>query len=190
MQEPAMKYLTLLASLVAVAAYAQPPAPVSVENTQKMTAKVEAVDQAKRTITVRAANGQSTTVDVSTDVKNLAQVKVGDNVVVRYYEGLAAEVAKKGQGSPVGKIKQGVVGGTAPAGDKPAAAIGNMVQTTVVIEAVDKVANKVTFKGPSGTRTVAVQRPEGKKFIAGLNKGDEVDITYTEALAVSVEPAK
>jgi len=187
-----MKYLTLLGAIVAVAAYAQPPspAPVTVENTQKMSAKVEAVDQAKRTVTVRAANGLSTTIDVSPEVKNLAQVKVGDNVVVRYYEGLAAELSKKGQGTPVGTIRQGVVGGTAQPGARPAAAVGNVVTTTVVIESVDKAANKVTFKGPEGSRTVAVKRPEGQKFIAGLNKGDEVDITYTEALAVSVEPSK
>jgi hypothetical protein len=138
---------------------------------------------------VKAANGLSQTIDVSPEVKNLAQVKVGDNVVVRYYEGLAASLAKKGQGN-VGTIKQGVVGGTAEPGAKPAAAIGNVVTTTVVIESVDKAANKVTFKGPEGSQTVAVKRPEGQKFIAGLNKGDEVDITYTEALAVSVEPAK
>jgi hypothetical protein len=192
-QEPVMKYLTLVAAFVTVAAYAQPPstpAPVSVENTQKMSAKVEAVDQAKRTVTVRAANGLSTTIDVSPDVKNLAQVKVGDDVVVRYYEGLAAEVTKKGQGTPVGTVRQGVVGGTAEPGQRPAAAVGNVVTTTVVIEAVDKAANKVTFKGPRGSRTVAVKRPEAQKFIAGLKKGDEVDITYTEALAVSVEPSK
>jgi hypothetical protein len=38
-------------------------------------------------------------------------------------------------------------------------------------------------------RTVAVERPEGQEFIRGLKKGDQVEITYTEALAMEVRPA-
>ena len=78
-----------------------------------------------------------------------------------------------------------------PEGGQPGAAVGNMVTTTVVIEGVDRSTNSVTFTGPSGmTRTVDVKDPKAQKFIGTLKKGDEVELTYTEALAVTVEPQK
>jgi len=47
----------------------------------------------------------------------------------------------------------------------------------------------VTFIGPSGlSRTVDVVDPKAQQFIAQLKKGDEVELTYVEALAVTVEP--
>jgi hypothetical protein len=72
---------------------------------------------------------------------------------------------------------------------RPGAAVANKVKTTVVIESVDTSTNSVTFTGPSGlSRTVDVVDPKAQKFIAELKKGDEVELTYVEALAVTVEP--
>jgi hypothetical protein len=186
-----MKRLFLVAAFIGVTAYAQAPqTPLTVEDTQTLTATVDAVDQATRSVTLRGPKGNSETLQVSDEVKNFAQIKVGDKVVVRYYQGLAAELKKKGEGTSIGRAQQAVVGGTAPVGSKPAAAVGNVVTTTVVIQAVDRTANTLTFDGVNGSRTIAVKKPEAQKFIAGLKKGDEVDITYTEALAVSVEPTR
>jgi hypothetical protein len=65
----------------------------------------------------------------------------------------------------------------------------NQVATTVVIESVDRATSSVTFTGPAGmTRTVHVKDPEAQEFIAKLDQGDEVELVYTEAIAVSVEP--
>jgi hypothetical protein len=38
------------------------------------------------------------------------------------------------------------------------------------------------------TRTVDVVDPRATQFISTLKKGDEVELTYTEALAVTVQP--
>ena len=155
-----------------------------------MTAKVESIDHAKRLVSLRAANGRAATVEVSPEVRNLDQVKPGDNVVVRYYQALAAQLKKKGESTTVGKVD--VAGGVARAepGEKPAGAVGSTVTTTVVIDSVDQSFKTVTFTGPNGMlRTVAVETPQGQEFINRLKKGDEVELTYTEALAISVEPA-
>jgi hypothetical protein len=178
-----------LAATLLMTACASPPEPVSVENTQTLTATVESVDLDKRLVSLRAANGRSATVEVSPDVRNLAQVKPGDNVVVRYYEALAAQLKKKGESTTLDSVD--VATGTARAepGGKPGAAVGSTVTTTVVIDSVDQSFNTVTFRGPGGMlRTVAVETPKGQEFIGRLRKGDEVELTYTEALAVSVEP--
>ena len=38
------------------------------------------------------------------------------------------------------------------------------------------------------TRTVDVVDPKAQKFISTLKKGDEVELTYVEAVAVTLEP--
>lgn len=184
-----MKYSLLLAAILATAASAGPD-PLTVENTEKLTATVESVDQANRLITLKAENGLSQTVEVGPEVRNLPQVKAGDKVVVRYYEGLAAQLKKKGEAPPASYVESAAMAATAPAGKKPGGVVGSTVNSTVVIEAVDRTAHTVTFHGKDGTHTVAVRKPEAQQFVAGLKKGDEVDITYTQALAVSVEPAR
>jgi hypothetical protein len=176
--------------LTAAAVSAQPAEPVKVERTDTLSATVESIDLDKRLVGLRAGD-RSTTVQVSPEVRNLGQVKVGDQVVVEYYQGLAAEFKKKGESQTVGAVD--AVTGTArtPDGAPPGAAVGNLVTTTVVIEAVDRSANSVTFTGPAGkTRTVNVKDPKAQKFISTLKKGDEVELTYTEALAVTLEPKK
>jgi len=119
------------------------------------------------------------------------QFKVGgDEVVVTYYEGLAAEFKKKGESKTIGVLDATTGTARMPEGSgRPGAAVANKVKTTVVIESVDTKTHSVTFTGPSGlSRTVDVVDPKAQKFIAELKKGDEVELTYVEALAVTVEP--
>jgi hypothetical protein len=131
-------------------------------------------------------------VQVSDEVRNFDRIKVGDEVVATYYQGLAAEFKKKGEGTPVGVVDATTGTARMPKGSStPGAAIGNKVTTTVVIEGVNRDTHSVTFVGPSGmTRTVDVKDPDAQRFISGLQKGDEVQLTYVEAIAVTLEPKK
>ena len=98
---------------------------------------------------------------------------------------------KKGESKTVGIVDATVGTARMPEGAQPGAAVSNRVTTTVIIEAVDRGTNEVTFTGPSGmTRTVGVKDPKAQQFIGTLKKGDEVELTYTEALAVTVEPKR
>jgi Cu/Ag efflux protein CusF len=132
------------------------------------------------------------TVQVPEEVHNFDRIKVGDEVVATYYQGLAAEFKKKGEGTPVGVVDATTGTARMPKGSAtPGAAVGNKVTATVVIEAVDRATNSVSFVGPSGmTRTVNVKDPKAQKFISDLKKGDEVQLTYVEAVAVTLEPKK
>jgi hypothetical protein len=180
--------LAVCAGLAACASK-PPPEPVKVENTESISATVESIDLPKRLVSLRAPNGEKATVEVSPEVRNLEQVRAGDKVVVRYYEALAATFKKRGESTTIGRVDQKDAVARAEPGQKPGAAVGTAVSTTVVIEAVDRDRNTVSFTGPAGLlRTVNVVDPSAQKFISGLKKGDEVEITYTEALAISVEP--
>jgi hypothetical protein len=179
----------LTAAVLLSACASKPPEPVSVENTQSISAKVEAIDHDKRLVSLRAPNGRAATVEVAPDVRNLDQVQPGDSVVVKYHQALAAQLVKKGSTDTRDRVDVTDAVARAEPGQRPGAAVGSKVTTTVVIDSVDQSFQTVTFRGPNGMlRTVAVETPQGKEFIQRLRRGDEVEVTYTEALAVSVEP--
>jgi hypothetical protein len=176
------------AALMYAACAAPPPKPAVREELVQKTATVESIDQASRLVTLRGEDGNAVTVKVSDEVKNLPQVRAGDKVTVSYYQALAAEVKKPGEG--VEGVETSTAAVKAQPGSMPAAGAGVLMRTTVVIESVDTTANTVTFTRSDGAvRTVAVESPEGREFIKGLKKGDHVEVAYTEALAIEVKPA-
>ena len=151
-----------------------------------VTATVEAVDLDKRLVTLKGPQGNEIEVKVGDHVKNLPQVQVGDHVKVRYYEALLLRVVPPGEATPPASATSAVA--TAQPGEKPAAVGGHEVSVTVTIEAINQKAGTVTFKGPEGhSATVKAQDPKNLKLI---KVGDQVQVTYTEALAVSVAKAE
>jgi hypothetical protein len=165
------------------------PAGAAVVHTTEALVTVESVDQTSREVVLRGTSGNQITL-VTSPAVNLAQVKPGDRVVVRYIEALAASLAKPGQGGSGSIVEQsGVTRGT-PEGTRPAGRAERLVGATVTIEAIDRATHRVSFTGPGGTsRTVAVRDPEARRFLETLKAGDRVDLVYTESLAVAVEPA-
>lgn len=149
-----------------------------------VTATVMKIDQKTREVTLKTADGQETSFVAGDEVKNLAQVKVGDKVTVKYAEAFVYEVKKGGKAlAPTTTV----AGGAAEPGQKPEGAVARQVKVTVLITAIDTKAPSVTFKGPGGnTRTIKVLHPEK---LEGVKVGDTVEITYTEALAIKVEEA-
>ena len=60
----------------------------------------------------------------------------------------------------------------------------------VTVEGVNPANNTVAFVGPDRVpRTVAVRQPAMQEFLRTLKVGDEVEVTFTDAVAISVEPA-
>lgn len=181
---------------VLAAGCASDPAPdptpnaARVENTETVTARVTAIDHDKRLVSLQADDGRTTTVEVSPEVRNLAQVDAGDKVVVRYHEAIAAQLRAPGESATLDDVDVSSAAARAAPGAKPGAGVGTTVTTTVVIDAVDRTSNTVVFRGPSGMlRSIEVMDPKMQEFVGGLKKGDEVEVTYSEALAISVEPS-
>jgi hypothetical protein len=171
------------------AACAQTPKPVLVAKSVQSTATVESVDQAARVVVLRDAKKNPIVVYAGPEIRNLAQIKTGDRVVVRYQEAILAEVVKPGTGA-TGIERSGATVRAAP-GERPYSGTVEQVRTTVKIYEVDPYANVVEVTGPSGyNRRISVMDPNAREFIRGLKPGDEVEMTFTEARAISVEPAK
>ena len=155
-----------------------------------VTATVTAVDIENRMVVIQGPDGHSRTIFVTDQVKNLPQVKVGDNVDITYYRAAVVDLVK-----PEGDVKLGtelaVAEASAPAGSMPARALGTKVTRTAEILFVDPYQKFIRARSPDmGIRTVTLEhRPDLHHYLEELKKGDIIQITYTEALAVSVKSA-
>jgi type IV pilus biogenesis protein CpaD/CtpE len=169
----------------------EPTQPLNVQNVKSVVATVKAINHEKRLATLQGPGGRSVTVQVPPEVRNLAQVKVGDQVTVKYVESFVANMAPKGSSIPAGTVTTDVARVRAQEGAKPGAAVGAQVHIVVKIQAVDTKTQTVAFIGADGmARELTAQDPRSQAFIAQLKAGDEVDVVYTEALAVSVDTVK
>jgi Cu/Ag efflux protein CusF len=168
------------------------PKPVGRSETSvtKVRGTVSAIDKDAGTVTLKGPKGRTLTIEVM-DKQKLDVIKVGDPVVAAYVEAVAFRVQKAGSGATPGMSVQETRVTSKP-GETPAGAVGREVTATVTITAIDKKAHTVTIKGPrGGMETIKAKDP---KNLEGLKVGDMVEITYTQALAVSLDksgkPAK
>jgi Cu/Ag efflux protein CusF len=151
------------------------------------TVKIVGLDAPGRVVTVKDKAGDTWSFKVSRDVQNLDQVKVGDSIVVKAFEALVVALKGPKSGPPDAEAVATAV--TAAKGQLPAGAEVESVTWQGKIKKIDKKKNTVTLKGPEGNlRTLQVQDP---KNLAGVKVGDDIEVTYIEGLAISVEkPAK
>ena len=153
--------------------------------TVKITAAITAIDTATRAVTLKGPQGKEVTLTAGQEVKNFAQMKVGDQVNVEYVEALTLEL-KKGSTAPVARTEQAGAAGAKP-GERPAGMAGRQVTVMAEVVGLDPKTQVVTLRGPQRTVELKVADPEQFKRVA---KGDRVEATYTEAMAIVVEPAK
>lgn len=166
---------------------AAPPVPAPAEavvSTVELTATVAQIDHATREVTLMTDGGMEYDLIADEAVENLDQVQAGDVVIATYTEALAYEVIKDGEEAG---LETTAAAAAAELGEMPAAFAARSTTLTVTISAIDTEVPSVTFTGPGGnSRTIQVLHPEK---LEGVNVGDSVEITYAEALALSVEKA-
>lgn len=189
--------LALIATAFAATALAQQPsttesAGISSEpgkakavRTVEISAKVVAIDKATRTVTLKGRQGIPVDVVAGDEVRNFDQIKLGDLVTVRYTEALALDLRKTRAAGGDVTVSEGST--RAKPGERPAAAGERRITAIAEVVDVDPKKSTITLKGPRGNRvTLDVENPDQFKVV---KKGDQVDVTYTEAVALSVEPA-
>ena len=168
---------------VAAALVAEKPGAVVEEEVVSIAATVVKVDQKSRVVTLRDSDGKVFDVKVGDVVKNLPQVKKGDQVVTTYYESLALTLKKPGEAKPA--LDTDVVLDRAKAGEKPGGAVAAQMTLTATVVGLNKKKGTITLKGPKGkTKTITARDP---KRLEPVKVGDLVEATYTEAVAISVE---
>lgn len=156
----------------------------SLSASTEVTAKVKAIDYKTRKVTLEAADGENFTIVAGDEIKNLNQVKKGDSVTAKYKEAIVYHINKGGKASPATTTESTW---RARPGSRPEGGMAKEVTVSVVVSAIDRKTPSVTFKEASGEeQTFKVKYPEK---LNGVNVGDQVDITYSEALALKVDKA-
>ena len=186
--------IAVVIAAIAVGGYlylTKPKAPIAGVAAQEAAllydGEVTKIDAATRTVTLKNKDGE-TSIVAGPEVKNFAEIKVGDHFDVVYELAIAIELVKvKNPGVTSEQVTTSTA--TAPQGDKPGMITTNTVTATANVEAIDAAKNIVSLKGPQGNIfKVKVQNPDLMKDIA---VNDQVKVVYTEAIAAVVSaPAK
>src|SRR5262252_2364303 len=164
---------------------ASEPGKAAIVRTVEISARVVAIDKTTRTVTLKGPQGNTVDVIAGDEVRNFDRIKVGNLVVARYIDSLFLELKKTKGGIREGTEQEAVA--RAEPGQLPAAAVGRQVVILADVVAVDPKKSTITLRGPKGNVvTLPVQNPDQFKVV---KKGDQVEATYTQAVALSVEAA-
>jgi hypothetical protein len=151
---------------------------------QNFRARVAAVDQQARVVTLVDAAGNKAVFRADEAVKNLPQVNVGDEVVGQVMESLAVEVRtataeEKANPESIAEMAAG-----AEPGQKPAGLFVRQAKALYTIESIDKPAGGGTLRDSLGnSHFVKVRDPS---VLDRVKVGDTVVVTLTEALRIEV----
>jgi hypothetical protein len=145
------------------------------------TATVEAIERSTREVTLKEENGEYETIQVPIDNKRFDTIKVGDKVTATYYENLVLRVKAPGEKS-VDTDKAAVTPG---GGTKAGGTAATQRTITATITHIDMKIPSITFTGPNNWKYSS--RVEDKEMLAKVKEGDRVDITWTEAVLISLD---
>ena len=151
---------------------------------REATATVEAIEASSRTITLKKPDGTYVMTVAGPEVKRFSEIKLGQTVNARYYENVVIRMKRPGEGDVDTKAQSATSSGLAlPGGTK-----ATQRTVTATITAIDMNAPSITFAGPNGWKYSS--KVQDKSALSTVKVGDKVDILWTEALLVSVEPGK
>jgi hypothetical protein len=142
--------------------------------------KITAIDKAQKLVTLEA-DGKSVTLKVE-NPHNLNTAKVGDRVVIRYFEVVSVRLKKPGETVPSVSVTEGIT--TAESGP-PGAVAHQKASVLLTVAGIDEADGTVTLKGPDGSvEKVKVRNPANLKRV---KVGDELVVTVSRATAIAVE---
>jgi Cu/Ag efflux protein CusF len=174
----------VVASLALMPTVARAQKTVSQSDVVELTATIEAIDHDGRLITLRDKDGEEATVHAGPEVKRFDELKVGDTVTFRYYESIVSRIRKPGE-PPAKKSASGDPSVVRGHGARPGATVSQQQTVTVTVKAIDPKVPSVTVVTDKGH--TASFKVEDRKNIKDLKVGDQVEITYTEAVLISVK---
>ena len=145
-------------------------------------AVVLSVDAKSRDIMIRSVEyGDTAIVTCGPEVKNFAQIAVGDTVKAKYSETLMVHVEEAGTPSMTHESSTAA----ANPGQKPHGSAAEKVQFSGTITAIDKAKGTATLKGYRGNEFEV--KPRIPSNLDKVKVGQLVVFTYEATLGVSVQ---
>ncbi len=183
-----------LAAPFAAQAQNQPQAVVMVEKAPgvgaaseavQLQGKIKFVDKKRRSVVIVGPNGNEILMNLSDEVRNFDQIKVGDLVTLTMMQAIALELRKVANNGVRERVdsENAVV---AKPGEKPGVVVEKSVRVVANVVAVNSKAQTVTLRGPKRTVELAVKDPA---MLQNVKVGDQVEGVFTEAVALTVTAA-
>jgi hypothetical protein len=150
-----------------------------------ISAEVKSINYETREVTLVGPEGNELDFVVDTRVQRLGDVMAGDYVTTDYYISLAGELRKP----TAEELEEPLVilagGGRTPEGTSPAGGALRAFRVVATVVGIDLPSQSVALQGPGGNVVdVVAEYPEN---LRKLKLGDTIIVTYTEALAVSLQ---
>lgn len=149
------------------------------------TATVQKIDKKTRVITLKKETGEIVNFTATEDVRNFAQIKVGDVVTTKLTSILDIRLVKDAS-SEVGSAVQ-ETSSRAKLGEKPQGTITRTIAARAKVTKIDAKTQMITLEGQDKTADIAIQDPEQFKLIT---VGDMIDIVTTNTIAIDVSTPK
>jgi len=145
---------------------------------------VTEIDKQTRKMTLKGPDGELATVTASEDVERFNEIAVGDVITFEYYTYMMAEFRKPTEAEIAEPIVAVAEAGKAPEGMDPGAVVGAVVKAVVTVEILNRPNMLATVKGPRGNYLTIEMEDEA--LMRNLNIGQQVILTYAEAMAISL----
>lgn len=160
---------------------------VVVAEVLEVKGRVEALDTARRWITLQGAHNRPLRLKVAPGVKRFEQIRKGETVAVGFLESVAVAILtepSRANTSPVGRLLS-----VAPKGGG-GAFIAETFRLDAVLEAVDPKGRLLTVRGADGAvRVVPVFSGINRK-LQSLRPGQPLALWLTEPIAIRIERTK
>jgi hypothetical protein len=151
-----------------------------------VTAKVKAIDKKNRVVTLQYPDGRIDKVKCGPEVRNFAQIRIGDDVTTKFLESVELFVA----GEAIPSAERTTEVGRTPLGSKPGFAVVDAVEIKASVEAIDYKTREVTLKNPEGNVVTMIAGPEVKR-LNEVKQGDTVVARLVRAISIEVtKPVK
>lgn len=142
------------------------------------------VDSKTRKLTLRTAERETLVIKASNRVKNFDQIKERDVVKVAYTQTVNITVTDAG----AAEVAQDTSSANAESEAKPGESASKVTQYKATITALDKSKGIASLKGSDGADFTITPRDPAR--LGQVNVGDLVTISYTEAVAASIQKVK
>jgi len=150
-----------------------------------LTARVQAISRKNRILTLKFPDEKVAKVKVGPEVKNFAEIGVGDTIKAEFRDEVEIFVVGPG-GKPAWNEVQEI---KPTKGVKPGTAIIRAYEYSAVVTEIDYASRRVTLKGTDGKLVKVTGKPEIRRFNE-IKVGDMVVARLIEAIDIDITPAE
>jgi hypothetical protein len=174
-----MSKLVAVALVLVVMAAVEGSAAAQNTSTKEVTvrATVDRIQKSERVVTFRAEGNIFQNIYFDPSVKGFDDLKVGDEVTVRFQQSVVVKVNRN--------AKLSTARDTTAEAQKADPTVMQQVTAVVTVESIDMEDRQITYRAADDRKIT--QRVEDTKMLKGLHSGDRIEVTLTRAKAVSIQ---